>query len=55
MDAKERAMKVKLLQETLKKEFGITSTAELLEALRTATIGDISMCVASPVRKELLV
>lgn len=45
MNDAEKAMKVKTLQGILEKEFGITSTAELLEAIRTMTPVDISMFV----------
>lgn len=34
MDDRERAMKVEMLQSILEKEFGITSRAELVEAIR---------------------
>lgn len=48
MDSKEKAMKVKMLQDILKKDFGITSPAELMEAMRTMTAIDISMFVLPP-------
>ncbi len=50
MDDFEKAMKVKMLQSILAKEFGITSTAELLEAIRSMVPVDISMCVLPPVQ-----
>lgn len=45
MDDREKAMKVKMLQDTLKQDFGINSAAELIEAMRTMTPVDISMFV----------
>lgn len=50
MNDAEKSMKVKALQGILEKEFGITSTAELLEAIRTMKPVDISMFVLSPVQ-----
>jgi len=44
----EKAMKIRLLQETLSKKFGINSRAELLQAIRRMTPVDISMCVSEP-------
>ena len=44
----EKAMKIRLLQETLGKEFGINNRAELLQAVRRMTPVDISMCVTKP-------
>lgn len=44
----EKEMKIRLLQETLSKEFGINSRAELLRAVRGMVPVDISMCVAKP-------
>lgn len=44
----EKAMKIRMLQETLSKEFGINSRAELLQAIRRMTPVDISMCVTKP-------
>lgn len=44
----EKAMKIRLLQETLSKEFGINNRAELLQAVRRMTPVDISMCVTKP-------
>lgn len=44
----ERAMKIRLLQETLSKEFGINSRAELIMAVRGVAPVDISMCVTKP-------
>lgn len=52
MDDREKAMKVKMLQDTLKREFDINSTAELLEAMRKMSPVDISMFVLGPERKE---
>lgn len=51
MDDRERAMKVEMLQGILEKEFGITSRAELVEAIRKMTPVDISIFVTSPVSK----
>ena len=51
MDDRERAMKVEMLQSILEKEFGITSRAELVEAIRKMTPVDISIFVASPANK----
>lgn len=53
MDSKERAMKVKMLQNILKQDFGINSVAELMEAMRTMTPVDISMFVLPPAGKDL--
>lgn len=44
----EKAMKIRMLQGTLSKEFGINSRAELLQAIRRMTPVDISMCVTEP-------
>lgn len=44
----EKAMKIRLLQETLSKEFGINSRAELVRAVRGMAPVDISMCVTKP-------
>lgn len=46
MDDKEKAMKVKMLQDTLRQDFGINSVAELMEAIRTMTPVDISIFVS---------
>lgn len=51
MDDRERAMKVEMLQSILEKEFGITSRAELVEAIRKMTPVDISIFVTSPANK----
>ena len=44
----EKAMKIRMLQETLSKEFGINSRDELLQAVRRMKPVDISMCVTKP-------
>lgn len=54
MDTKEKAMKVKMLQDILKKDFGITSTAELVAAMKNAAELDITIFVSAPVGKECL-
>lgn len=54
MDGKEKNMKVKLLQDILKRDFGISSTAELMAAMNDMPELDISIFVASPVGKECL-
>ena len=51
MNDRERAMKVEMLQSILEKEFGITSRAELVEAIRKMTPVDISIFVTSPASK----
>lgn len=52
MDDREKAMKVKMLQDTLRQDFGINSVAELIEAMRTMTPVDISMFVLPPAGKD---
>lgn len=52
MDSKEKAMKVKMLQSILEKEYGITNPAELMEAMRNMPKLDISIFVTAPARKE---
>ena len=54
MDSKEKAMKVKMLQETLRKDFGITSSAELLAAMKNMPEIDITIFVSDPVGRECL-
>lgn len=54
MDNRERAMKVKALQDILKNDYGITNTAELMEAIRKTKPIDIAMFVIQPDRKEKL-
>ena len=54
MDSKEKAMKVKMLQEILKKDFGISNAAELLAAMKESPAVDISIFVSAPKRKEYL-
>lgn len=51
MDSKEKSMKVKLLLDILKNDYGITSDAELTEAIKKLKPLDISMFV-SPVQKR---
>ena len=48
MDSKEKAMKIKMLQNILEKEYGITSPAELMEAMRNMPKLDISIFVTTP-------
>lgn len=54
MDSKEKAMKVKMLQSILEKEYGITSPSELMDAMRNIPKLDISIFVTAPTRKECL-
>jgi len=54
MDSREKEMKVKALQAILKNDYGITNTAELMEAIRKTKPIDIAMFVLQPDRKEKL-
>ena len=54
MDSKEKAMKIKMLQNILEKEYGITSPAELMEAMRNMPKLDISIFVTAPSGKRCL-
>ena len=54
MDSKEKSMKVKMLQDILKREFGITSTAELVAAMKGMPELDISIFVSASTGKECL-
>ncbi len=45
MDGKEKGMKIKMLQDTLKNDFGITSDAELIKAIKHTPPIDISIFV----------
>ena len=54
MDSKEKAMKIKMLQNILEKEYGITSPAELMEAMRNMPKLDISIFVTAPSGKGFL-
>lgn len=54
MDSREKAMKVGMLQEILKKDFGITSAAELIAAMKDMPVMDISIFVSDPVGRECL-
>ena len=44
----EKMMKIRMLQETLSKEFGINSRADLVRAVRGLEPVDISACVVKP-------
>lgn len=52
MDDLEKSMKIKMLQETLKRDFSISSTAELISAVRAMVPVDISVCVTEPGLEE---
>ena len=52
MDSKEKAMKIKMLQSILEKEYGIKSPTELMAAMRDIPKMDISIFVAAPTGKE---
>lgn len=52
MDDREKTMKVKMLQDTLRQDFGINSVVELIEAMRTMTPVDISMFVVPSAGKD---
>lgn len=54
MDSKEKDMKIKMLQNILEKEYGITSPAELMEAMRNMPKLDISIFVTTPSGKGCL-
>lgn len=48
MNSKETALKVKMLQDILKSDFGITSDVELIEAIKNMQPVDISIFVSCP-------
>ena len=54
MDSKEKSMKVKMLQDLLKKDFGITRTAALMAAMKDLPKTAISIFVTAPVGEECL-
>lgn len=54
MDSREKAMKVGMLQEILKRDFGITSAAELIAAMKDMPGIDISIFVSAPAGREVL-
>lgn len=54
MDSKEKTMKVNMLQIILKDQYGITTHAELMAAMRDMPGIDISIFVTAPAGKECL-